>query len=81
VPAQLTLYGRPGCHLCERMLAELAGLRARFDFEVREVDIGADPALLARYAADIPVLAAADVELCRHFLDAVAVRAHLGKFR
>lgn len=81
MPAELTLYSRPGCHLCERMLGGLAALRAEGEFVVTEVDISGDPTLEARYGRDIPVLTAGSRELCRHVLDAAAVRAHLADFR
>lgn len=81
MPAQLTLYGRPGCHLCERMLSELQPLESEFDFVVSEVDVDGVHALHRRYGEHVPVLVAGDIELCRHFLDAAAVRAHLSNFR
>ncbi len=64
----LTLYTRPGCHLCddaraqlERELAGRPDLRDRVS--IVEVDIDSDDRLLARYAETIPVLAAGDREL------------------
>ena len=50
-----TLYGRPGCHLCDEARAailELAGDR----IELREVDIEADDRLLSAYLERIPVV-------------------------
>ncbi|HWS11193.1 MAG TPA: glutaredoxin family protein [Rhodocyclaceae bacterium] len=78
---RLTLYGRAGCHLCERMRAALAPLEAELGFEVHEVDIGGDPALCARYGELIPVLAADGRELCHFVLDAAAVRAQFVQIR
>jgi glutaredoxin len=54
---KLTLYGKPGCHLCEeaRAVVEQVGRRYRFEFE--EVDITRDPALEAVYRERIPVIA------------------------
>lgn len=52
----LTLYGTPGCHLCEEaeaLLRQAAGARA---IEWRYVDIALDDALVARYGIRIPVL-------------------------
>ena len=78
---RLTLYSLPGCHLCEQMLAGVEELRAEFGFAVTEVDIDSNPVLQQRYGEHIPVLVAEETELCRHFLDAAAVRAHCAKFR
>ena len=68
----LTVYSRPGCHLCDDLIAELAGLiegRARIEV----VDISADEALHERYFLEIPVLKHGDEELSRHRLDSERV--------
>jgi hypothetical protein len=53
----LTLYSRPGCHLCDDMKAVVARVAARSDgIRIDEVDISTDPALEARYGTEIPVL-------------------------
>ncbi len=52
----LTLYGTPGCHLCdvaEALLAPLSGARS---VSVQCIDIALDDALVARYGELIPVL-------------------------
>jgi glutaredoxin len=53
---KLTLYGKPGCHLCAE--ARDAVRRALIDREIalEEVDITLDPVLFARYGERIPVL-------------------------
>lgn len=77
---ELQLYGRRYCHLCDEMAAALAALpTAGREFSVRFVDIDDDPVLEERYGADIPVLAHGDSELCRHRLDAAAVREYLDR--
>lgn len=75
-PVRLTLYGREGCHLCDEMAAALQPLRAAIGFELRIVDVDGDPELQREYGLLLPVLAAGDRELCRHVLDAEAVRAY-----
>lgn len=70
----LTLLGRDGCHLCEDMRAALKPWGARFRFAVEEIDITGQAELEARYGWDIPVLLAGEAEICRHFLDAEALR-------
>jgi glutaredoxin len=54
---QVTLYGKPGCHLCEEAHAVVVAVRERRPFELEEVDITRDPALEARYRERIPVVA------------------------
>jgi glutaredoxin len=54
----LTLYSRPGCHLCEEMKAVVtrtaSGLQT--PIAIDEIDISTDPTLEARYGLEIPVL-------------------------
>ena len=54
----LTLYSRPGCHLCDEMKAIVHRVARASDAPVTidEIDISTDPALEARYGLEIPVL-------------------------
>ena len=52
----VAVFHAPGCHLCERALAQVRGLRAELDFELREIDIAGDPALEAAYREWLPVV-------------------------
>ena len=73
----VTLYGRPGCHLCEDALAELQPIATAHGAAIEEVNIDLDDALLLRMLERIPVIALGDDELCELFLDAPAVTAAL----
>ena len=53
---RLTLYSRPGCHLCEEMKAVVARAGAVAAFTLDEIDISDDADLEARYGLEIPVL-------------------------
>jgi hypothetical protein len=53
---QVTLYGKPGCCLCDEARAEIAALRADREFELTEVDVSVDPALWRDYGERIPVV-------------------------
>jgi glutaredoxin len=53
---QLTLYGKPGCCLCDEARAEVDAVRAGRDLEIAEVDVSSDPRLWAAYGERIPVL-------------------------
>jgi glutaredoxin len=55
--ALVTLYGKPGCHLCEEAREAVQRVRAAHPFELREIDVSLDPALHREYGERIPVLA------------------------
>jgi|RhiMethySRZTD1v2_1073278.scaffolds.fasta_scaffold580889_2 thioredoxin reductase (NADPH) len=61
------------------MIEGLRTLRGRYEFDLEQVDIDTDPdpALYARYDADVPVLVHGERELCRHRLDTPRVEAYL----
>jgi glutaredoxin len=65
----VTLYGRPGCHLCDeaREIVRRAGGRAAF--ELVEIDIETDDDLLKRYLERIPVVAVDGDEQFEFFVD------------
>jgi len=54
----LTIYSRPGCHLCDDMKAVVKQVVRDVDgsASINEVDISTDPALEALYGLEIPVL-------------------------
>ena len=54
----LTLYSRPGCHLCDEMKAIVASAVRTIATRVtvEEIDISTDPELESRYGVEIPVL-------------------------
>ena len=52
----VTIYSRPGCHLCDQMKAVVERVGRSVAIAVEEIDISTDPALEARYGVDIPVL-------------------------
>ena len=57
---RLTIYSRPGCHLCDGMkLLVHRVIAAQSDSHtvvLDEIDISNDPELLDRYGLEIPVL-------------------------
>jgi len=56
---QITLYTRPGCHLCEDAADLLDRLASRFSIRVTEINILNDVDLFERYKHSIPVVAIA----------------------
>jgi glutaredoxin len=53
----VTLYSRPGCHLCEEARAALERAQPRAPFAIDEINIELDDHLHARYLERIPVVA------------------------
>jgi len=53
---RLTIYSRPGCHLCEELKAVVTRVARRVPLDLEEVDISGDRELEARYGLEIPVL-------------------------
>jgi hypothetical protein len=77
--AQIILYSKPGCHLCEVMKKEMAKADCAELYQLEEVNIDSNAELLARYRYDIPVLLIDGVEAFRHRLTADSFRAYLKK--
>lgn len=52
----VTLFGTSACHLCEQAEALLQALLNPEFFQIHQVDIADDDALIERYGVRIPVL-------------------------
>jgi glutaredoxin len=52
----LTLYSRPGCHLCDEMKETIERVARSIALSVEIVDISEDGELERRYGLEIPVL-------------------------
>ncbi len=74
---EVTLYGRPGCHLCDEARATLERLRGRLAFSLAEVDIEGDDRLHSRYLERIPVIALDGIELFDFFVDVAELEQRL----
>jgi glutaredoxin len=53
--ARVTLYGKPGCHLCDDAREVIARVCADLGTSYQEVDVTTDPDLQRRYGEQIPV--------------------------
>ena len=73
----VTLYGRPGCHLCDDARAALLRVRATHPFRLEEIDIESDDALFKRYLERIPVVAIDGEERFELFVDDEVLRRTL----
>ncbi len=53
---KVTVYSRPGCHLCDDVKQQLEQLRRRVDFDLEEINIDEDDALRRLYNEEVPVV-------------------------
>ncbi|HTY71721.1 MAG TPA: glutaredoxin family protein [Actinomycetes bacterium] len=53
---RVRVLGRPGCHLCEDAVAVVSQVCADLGVGWDELDVSGDPALLDRYAEEVPVV-------------------------
>jgi glutaredoxin len=80
-PLDVTLYTRPGCHLCDEAKEQIAPLLAQAGGRLREVNIDADPELRARYDYDVPVIFLAARKVAKHRVDLRQFRKQLEEAR
>jgi glutaredoxin len=73
----ITLYTRPGCHLCEEAKALIEPLLSEFGATLREVNIDDDAELTRRYGTDIPVVFIGARKAAKHRVDPVKFRRQL----
>ena len=76
-PREITLYTRPGCHLCEEAKALIEPLLGEFRATLREVNIDDDAELTRRYETDIPVVFIGARKAAKHRIDPVKFRRQL----
>ena len=75
---QVIVYSRPGCHLCSEAVDALVAMhRDGYRFDLLEVDIESEEALLRRMLEKIPVVEVDGEILSELVLDEAAVRARL----
>lgn len=75
--AHVTVYSKPGCHLCEDALQVLTHLQAQIPFTLEEVNILSDPGLFAEYGEQIPVVLLDGAVLFEYIVDEAVLRQKL----
>jgi glutathione S-transferase len=75
----LTLYGKPGCHLCDDARAAVERVTARREVPVELVAVSRDPVLFARYGERIPVLELDGETLFEFFVDEAVLERRLDR--
>jgi glutaredoxin len=76
--AEVVLYGREGCCLCDEAREVLLRVRATHPFAFEERDIERDDALLRAYLERIPVVTIDGVEAFQFSVDEVELTQRLG---
>ena len=74
---KVTIYSKPGCHLCEEAKASMRAAGCTDLFTIEEINIETDTELLARYRHDIPVIMIEGTEAFRHRLRAEDFKAQI----
>ena len=75
----MTLYTRPGCHLCEEAKAAIAPLLKEFGATLREVNVEEDAVLRERYGEDVPVIFLGARKAAKHRVDTKQFRRQLAE--
>jgi glutaredoxin len=78
-PREVTLYTRPGCHLCEKVKAAMTPLLLELGATLREVNIDEDAVLRERYGWDIPVIFIGARKAAKHRVDPAQLRRQLSE--
>jgi glutaredoxin len=76
-PRDVTLYTRPGCHLCDEAKAAIAPVLREFGASFREINIDDDPLLKERYDWDVPVIFIGQRKAAKHHVDLEQFRRQL----
>jgi len=76
-PVELTLYSRPGCHLCDDMKAIVTPVARELGWIVKEIDISGQPELESRFGQEIPVLFVGERKAFKYRLTESALRRRL----
>ena len=76
-PRDVTIYSRPGCHLCDEAKAQIAPLLAEFGARLTEINIDEDAVLRANYDYDVPVIFLGARKVAKHRIDLKQFRRQL----
>lgn len=63
---RVSIYSRPGCHLCDEMKFTVSRVAAAVPLTLEEIDISTDPVLESQYGLEIPVLMVEGKKAAKH---------------
>ena len=79
---RLTIYSKPGCHLCDDLKAIVRRvLDRREGISLEEIDISTDPKLLKLYELEIPVLMIDGKKAAKYRITEEELTSKLDRFR
>jgi glutaredoxin len=67
------IYSKSDCHLCDDAKTALAKMQRQYGFQLREVNIADDSAMLAEYGTRIPLIWVDGHLVCKYFVDEAAI--------
>src|SRR6267143_5793915 len=76
-PRDVTLYTRPGCHLCDEAKAAIAPILRELGAVLREVNVDEDSVLKQRYGWDVPVIFIGRLNAAKHRVDLAQFRTQI----
>lgn len=74
---RVTLYTRVGCHLCDDAKEVLDAVREELPFDLDVTDIDTDPALVALYTHEVPVVLVGGRKAFKYRVDPIELRDRL----
>jgi len=77
--ARVTIYGKPGCHLCDDARAVVHAVTGPRGVAVEEVDVSVDPELHNSYGERIPVVAVDGEVLFEYIVDPGVLQERLDR--
>jgi glutaredoxin len=77
----ITIYSRPGCHLCDDAENVLESLRKELNFEIEVINIDEDAELIKLYSDQVPVIHIDGIHHDFYKVDPLRFRFSLEKHR
>jgi len=77
----ITIYSRPGCHLCDDAENVLESLRKELNFEIEVINIDEDAELIKLYSDQVPVIHIDGIQHDFYKVDPLRFRFSLEKHR
>jgi len=78
-PLEVTLFTRPGCHLCDEAKAIILPLLREAGGELKEINVDSRDELRLRYGHDVPVIFLGPRKVAKHRVDAQQFRKQLAE--